>query len=324
MFANNVSLFTQQLTAPDYTKLTNDINASINSSQNKVTKVITTSQNSVTGAITISQNSVADSIIASQNSVTGAITTSQNSVADSINASQNIITDYIGIKFQDYIAQMLAQITDKLDVLKISTENLITTAKNELEDFIKNGNFGCCCDDLSNNLIEDPCNNSSIHKLLISQAVIDILTYYTNYALGKFEDVASSLTEEKFNALSIELYKLKSDCPDTSDYEGIRNIIINTFEALTQMIRQNAEFIALQASFKTVSERASILDDMEKLEEFLSGLSKNSGMTFIPDVDVDVPLFGLNPEIETYINLYGFPEGGVFDVDKLAEILLKL
>jgi hypothetical protein len=55
---------------------------------------------------------------------------------------------------------------------------------------------------------------------------------------------------------------------------------------------------------------------MNKLREYIKGLS--GSLSLFPDMYVTSIAATLKPEIAIYIQLYGFPEGGVFETDKLA------
>jgi hypothetical protein len=65
-----------------------------------------------------------------------------------------------------------------------------------------------------------------------------------------------------------------------------------------------------------------ILEDMAKLEAYINEIRSRTKLGILPNVAVTAPLFELKPEYKTYIDLYGFPPGGVFDVTKLANIII--
>ena len=71
-----------------------------------------------------------------------------------------------------------------------------------------------------------------------------------------------------------------------------------------------------------MTEKASILDDIEKLKEYINSLKKN--MSLFPDIDITIVQAHIKSEYAEYIKLYGYPVGGVFDMDKLGEILIRM
>jgi hypothetical protein len=261
----------------------------------------------ITGLINTSNSGVVDLINTSKSEVVGLINTSNSGVVGLINATK------------DEINASNTFISEKITTIKSDITDLINTTKAELESNISASQKSIV--DLLNSDVINGTQNQLIHNLIISETVAEIIEYYSNFISGNFSQVSSQLTVDKFNKLSLELYKLKSILPDNSDYEIVRNIIVKSFEALMQIINQQLQFIVLQNSYNVISEKASILDDMSKLRDYIATLSNSASLVLISDVTVDAPAFGLNPEIQKYIDLYGFPEGGVFDSNKLAIII---
>jgi len=160
-----------------------------------------------------------------------------------------------------------------------------------------------------------------IHELVISDCVTTIIGYYSNFALGNFDEVRENLTIETFEALSKQLFLFKSSLADTSDYEIVRNIIVKSFEALMQMINQFVSCNELEVRLEAATKKAAILDDVQALEDYIKKLVESANVKVLPEVTFTAPLFSVKPEIQRYIDLYGFPEGGVFDVNKLGALV---
>jgi len=177
--------------------------------------------------------------------------------------------------------------------------------------------------DISGGTGTNTVESKLIHELVISDCVTTIIGYYSNFALGNFEEVRENLTIETFEALSKQLFLFKSSLADTSDYEIVRNIIVKSFEALMQMINQFISCEELEVRLEAVSKKAAILDDVQALEDYIKKLVESANVKVLPEVTFTAPLFSIKPEIQMYIDLYGFPEGGVFDVDKLGALIPK-
>ena len=88
-----------------------------------------------------------------------------------------------------------------------------------------------------------------------------------------------------------------------------------------QMIYQYLSYTELQTKLNAASEKAAILDDIQALENYIKKLTESANVSVFPEVSFTAPLFSVKPEIQRYIDLYGFPEGGVFDVDKLGALM---
>ena len=315
------------------------ISEKINASKSDFTDLINTTKDEIVAGNTLISGKIDTTkaeIISSNATISGKIDTAKSDVVALINttkaeivaiggkidATKSDITDLINTT-KAQIDTSHATISEKINTTKSDITDLINTTKAELEinitvsqktiiDLLNSGVITGCSDETQSKLI---------HNLIISETVAEIIEYYSNFISGNFSQVSSQLTVDKFNKLSLELYKLKSILPDNSDYEIVRNIIVKSFEALMQIINQQLQFIVLQNSYNVISEKASILDDMSKLRDYIATLSNSASLVLISDVTVDAPMFGLNPEIQKYIDLHGFPEGGVFDSNKLAIII---
>ena len=146
---------------------------------------------------------------------------------------------------------------------------------------------------------------------------IDHLFYL--FSQGQFSQIVVLLTRDKYNSLAVELLNLSKTDPT---YEQIRTTIARALEGLYQGVLQYILLINTQYELIKVSKKASILDDMCKLREYLEHMKET--LCILPDSDVSIVTASVKPEYLKYIQLHGYPEGGVFEVDKLAEILKTL
>ena len=162
-----------------------------------------------------------------------------------------------------------------------------------------------------------------IHKLTIHNSIKKITDYYTNFSLGKFDSVVESLTQTEFRKISTALYGLKKN-KRYKIYEFILANLMRSFESLMQSVYQYVYLQVTEDKLEEALKKAGILDDMVLLEQYCTELREKMRMKFIPDVSVAAPMFSLRPEYETYIRMYGFPEGGVFRSDLLGEIISKM
>ena len=160
---------------------------------------------------------------------------------------------------------------------------------------------------------------SLIHQLVINKCVIQISEYFKSYASGHFQDVVNSLDEAVYVNISVALNNLIAN-KKYIDYEFIRSTLVNSLNALWQNVYQYTELKTLKSELADAEKRIGILDDLVKLEEYINNLKNHTLATIIPDVDVNVPLLTIKEPYNTYIKVYGYPPGGGFDPDKLAQI----
>ena len=157
-----------------------------------------------------------------------------------------------------------------------------------------------------------------------------VLTYYSElstivntinpiiyqYSLGNIDYVITNFTSIMYYNLSQNLYQLQQDSNTYPEYENIRQSISRSLEGLNKAIMTYQECQSNQLQLTAISNRASILDNMKELKKYLDSLV--GSVNLFPDIAITSIAATLKPEIAVYIKLYGFPEGGVFESDKLA------
>ena len=160
---------------------------------------------------------------------------------------------------------------------------------------------------------------SLIHQLVINKCVIQLSEYFKSYASGNFDSVVDSLDEAVFANISVALNKLIAN-KKYMDYEFIRSNLVNSLNALWQSVRQYMDLQKVLRELVAAEARITILDDLVKLEEYINSLRNHTLVTIIPEVDVNVQLLTIKEPYNTYIKVYGYPPGGAFDPDRLAQI----
>ena len=180
----------------------------------------------------------------------------------------------------------------------------------------------------SRNINLNPQNSDSTNQLIINMykklaAVVQTInTLMNEYYKGNFYAVANILTQNIYNKLSINLANLAVSANKYRDYETIRMSSTSSLGGLYQSVLQYSELVDTKAKLEISREHESILYDPVKLREYINKLNQNKRL--FPDSNVKVVKATLKPEYAEYIKQYGFPEGGVFETDKLAGVLQKL
>jgi hypothetical protein len=155
----------------------------------------------------------------------------------------------------------------------------------------------------------------------LSNIITVINTLLVEFAQGKFDLVTGVLTLELYNNLALQLSSIKQNGKIYPDYENIR---ISTTRALAGLYQGIQQYILLQntsASLTTYKQKASILDDKNKLQEYINSLL--GSRSIFPDSKVTIIKADIKPEYVEYIQMFGFPEGSVFDMDKLATAIIS-
>ena len=150
----------------------------------------------------------------------------------------------------------------------------------------------------------------------LSNIITAINTLLVEFAQGKFDLVTGVLTNDLYNSLALQLSSIKQNGKLYPDYENIR---ISTTRALSGLYQGIQQYILLQntsASLTIFKQKASILDDKTKLQDYINSLL--GSRCIFPDSKVTIISAEIKPEYVEYIQMFGFPEGAVFDMDKLA------
>jgi hypothetical protein len=149
-----------------------------------------------------------------------------------------------------------------------------------------------------------------------------IRTLLYEYSKGNFYAVANILTREVYNRMSTELLSLAVNPIKYPNYETFRVTYTSALEGLYQSILQYSLLVDTNVKIDNLQYYKDVLTDPKKLKDYIESL-KRSNKVF-DDAVVQIPKAGIKPQYAEYIKRHGFPEGGVFEMDKLADIMNDL
>lgn len=160
-------------------------------------------------------------------------------------------------------------------------------------------------------------------KILMKSIVVNkIKPVLMEYYAGNFQGVLELLPPSEIVYLTNLLYSYKKSLITYPIYESVRYILSLYLQVLTQ---QNVTYLKLlesQSSLKICKDRSSILDDMNKLREYIETLSKT--MTLFNPAPQSIVSAQVAPEHAIYLRTYGYPVGGIFDPAKLEVIIANM
>jgi hypothetical protein len=125
------------------------------------------------------------------------------------------------------------------------------------------------------------------------------------YSTGNFTKLQEELTYEVYNELSQALFK--------ESYEKSIGYT-NVYSALNRSLEGLYKSTLIEESHKT---------EIAQLKAKLK-LAENPQSNILSVSSENPVIANVKPEILEYIRLYGFPKGGVFEPEKLAQIIKKL
>ncbi len=177
--------------------------------------------------------------------------------------------------------------------------------------------------------LENPCANnigmsdcqmtlSNFNRL--TNYIESIETFFYTYSLGNIDAVANILNLNTYETILGEFAKLKMDGIKYSKYETLRLNYVYAISGLYQSLLQNTIMGELRIQLKTALDRASILDDPEKLNAYINSFKSS----IFPDSSITIIKATIKPQYAKYIELYGVPSNGIFDPDLLGQIISNL
>ena len=157
--------------------------------------------------------------------------------------------------------------------------------------------------------------DSSIYDTLANSAPFkEIQRLSTQFANGSLPTLKNQLTPELYTTLSTTLATLA--LPNYATYTKIYTQEQTTLMMLSQAVAQYNALLDAQATIQTNEECCAILNDMDRLMAYISGLRRQ--MSIFPDQEIQVIKAEIKPEYLRYIQLYGVPENLAWDPEKLA------
>jgi hypothetical protein len=147
------------------------------------------------------------------------------------------------------------------------------------------------------------------------QALLD------QYAAGNILLVANMLSLTVYNQMSIDLYNLAQNPTTYPDYEILRTSITSSLSGLYQSILQHQNLVDLESQLTSAEKCCDILKDPVKLQDYINNLRRTKSI--LPSTVVTMPTVSIKPQYAEYIRLYGYPDGGVFNMDRLAPLAAK-
>ena len=159
-----------------------------------------------------------------------------------------------------------------------------------------------------------------IEALMNSAIVKDIGEISKNYSAGSFETIKTQLTQMIYNNYSVGLYTARK--PLNATYEKIRKVILTNLEGLLQSINLyniNTDVTHQRDAYKVTA------DKFNDANELIAQLNMMRGsISLFPEQHITVIPVQIKIEYLTYIQIYGYPENGIWDPDLLGAIIMSI
>lgn len=170
-------------------------------------------------------------------------------------------------------------------------------------------------------------SNSSLFLFIdlysrVGDSLIELINLFSS---GQFEEMKEQLTLDEFNKIATQLYVSKKDMytKTYTTFEQYRSVLLHTLEGLQQGVYQYCKLEETNTKLEACEEKARILDDMELLKEYIE--EKQREMVVFPSVVQSTRVRAkIKEPYNTYIQVYGWPENGIFEPDRIAMIIQEL
>lgn len=144
----------------------------------------------------------------------------------------------------------------------------------------------------------------------------------TNYSVGDIDYVITNFNKTTFYNLTMKLAKIKQNPSLYPEFENMRTSVEKTLQGLYKSIYVYLDLESTQRELVACKEKESILYDVEKLKQYIGSLS--GSISLFPDIEVTSIGATLKPEVAEYIKLFGVPQNGIFETDKMAVALKNI
>ena len=134
---------------------------------------------------------------------------------------------------------------------------------------------------------------------------------------GEYNQISKKYDEQDFFSIFDKIEEQKKEAENYEHYEKFRNMSIQIIQSIWKSIYQFRELKDALNQIETLEDKVDILDDTEKLKKYIEELAKKI-KPIIPDQTVTMPMAQIKEPYFTYIQVFGLPEKGQFDI-----VLLK-
>jgi hypothetical protein len=147
-------------------------------------------------------------------------------------------------------------------------------------------------------------------------AIRQYLADYIGYLTGDLQALPPNINATITQTMSTAFYQLKNNALMSTVYEDYRKFANSLIPAFQNITNQVIACNDINSKLEAALEKASILDDINKLKAYLDQLTRTHAI--IPEQTVTVPLATIKEPYNTYIKMFGFPAGMLWDPDKIA------
>lgn len=156
----------------------------------------------------------------------------------------------------------------------------------------------------------------------LKQITLNVIKFINYYIEGNMESLESELTLDLYTRYSKILFTLKKT--KLTDSELVRRVVANALATLYSSMSVYQDFKLVRQNNEQLEDRANILDDMDRLKDYLDYLQENTGTNVFGSHNMSTTSVNVDQEYIIYIQEYGYPLNGVFNPDLLGRIVTRM
>lgn len=161
-------------------------------------------------------------------------------------------------------------------------------------------------------LNNDPCNLETLYNKIF----IEFSQIYDNIMNNKFDD--ELLRRENLQELSSRIYRLR--IRNSIYYNSLLTLLQNYITIINKQIDTYKTNQELNIKIDKLTEENSILNDLEKLQEYITSLLNSFNIFNEQNITLQTSV-QIDKKYSIYVELYGYPKDGIFDYTKLQDIV---
>jgi hypothetical protein len=155
-----------------------------------------------------------------------------------------------------------------------------------------------------------------IFKSLYDNIYLELSNIYEAIIDNNFNNDLT--TRENLLKLSSKIFNHRSN--DIKYYNDILNLLQNYLTIINSHRNLYFTNVNCKNQVKSLNEQVSILNDLEKLKEYIETLRNSFKIFEDQEISLETTI-QIDKEYDIYIQLYGYPNNGVFDLAKLQDII---
>lgn len=167
------------------------------------------------------------------------------------------------------------------------------------------------------------CKNQILEHNIIPNQLKELNNIVSLFYETDYDKLSELITYDKIDSLKIDLFNYKNSINNKIYLREI-GFWINLLDVLYSNLKLYLDKKQIMMELKYYKEKSSILDNPDKLKQYIKELEQTSARTIVK-VDIAPKIvLSIDPVYSEYHRLYGLPINGIYIIDLIESIREKL